>query len=1171
MCGIYTVAACREKRTEIPLEELERLAQRLVAYDPRERRAEALNRVVDSLGRTAYEFLKPHPQAAVVTNGELRDRLAKCASELEKWVRKAERFAEESSLAQAEEEALNFLIGGARDTAWRIRKDVLENAEKIRTLCGPEPVARETLIHFWHLNLVLNNLDRLEVRGRDSAGTAFYLHFPDVASCELFLQKPGIREEAGERGTGESFGDRSIIRPPRTPQALLFAYKVADEVGEMGENVRSLRRKIREDRVLQEALRIPSVRMTILAHTRWASNGVISVSNCHPVDSTVIRDGAVDTGSRGAFIACLNGDIDNFQELKAELASEGVTLPGAVTTDAKIIPVWMDRLCARGMSHEEAFRAMIERFEGSVAVALVASDRPGEIFLAQKGSGQGLFIGPAGEAAGAASELYGLVELTDRYVKAHGERKEKGRTEGECFRIRVEAGKAIAEILTDGGASSVPSERIDRAEITTRDIDRGDFPRYLLKEINESVASVRKTLRGKIASGEDRFRIRLAEETLHGEFSARLKEGKIKRIFLIGQGTAAVAAQGIAYLLERAIGSLPIEIKALKATELSGHHLRDDMRDTLVVAVSQSGTTTDTNRTVDLVRARGAYVVGIVNRRNSDLVFKSDGVLYTSDGRDIEMSVASTKAFYAQTTAGQLLALSLAQALGALPREELEREVESLLKLPSALERTLQLSPQVKELARRYALRRRYWAIVGTGPGKIAANEIRIKLSELCYKAIAVDFLEDKKHIDLSSEPLIIVCATGLEEAQTGDAVKEIAIFKAHRALPIVITEEGEERFLEYAAGCISVPRYEGSLAFLLPVMIGHLFGYHAAETFEKAAVRFRKFRRRVVETAESVAASSSDPRPEDIAKDPELVEEALALCDLLRKGKLDSALEVSTALSVADSLDFLLGRYSLDLLPEKFACPGTVANCLSVVEKTLSRAIDEMTRPIDAIKHQAKTVTVGVSRIEDVKYEGVLWDVVRELGLPPEKVPTSAGTFMSAFGALVSGVEGLTLYKVRNLTPLGQPTEATSLHVVTRRGCASVIPTRYETARALLGTKLQVVTERAPYVGFGQRDERRIVIVPFTGGGREGFLLLVHVTLEPWGEPAKRLKALRADRRRYNRLIASVTERDVPWSEDLLNLVDNDTLFLKTPEEAASAIVESVRVGATGSGMRRG
>ncbi len=120
------------------------------------------------------------------------------------------------------------------------------------------------------------------------------------------------------------------------------------------------------------------------------------------------------------------------------------------------------------------------------------------------------------------------------------------------------------------------------------------------------------------------------------------------------------------------------------ATELSGFGLRDDMRDTLVIAISQSGTTTDTNRTVDVARDRGAFVVAIVNRRNSDLVDKSDGVLFTSDGRDVEMSVASTKAFYAQIAAGALLAVAIADGLGVDRR----RLVEPLAATACASSRT---------------------------------------------------------------------------------------------------------------------------------------------------------------------------------------------------------------------------------------------------------------------------------------------------------------------------------------------------------------------------------------------------------------------------------------------------------------------------------------------------
>src|SRR5213075_283719 len=123
--------------------------------------------------------------------------------------------------------------------------------------------------------------------------------------------------------------------------------------------------------------------------------------------------------------------------------------------------------------------------------------------------------------------------------------------------------------------------------------------------------------------------------------------------------------QSFAAALRTMTSETELRVDASLATELSGFGLRADMRDTLVIAISQSGTTTDTNRTVDLARARGAVVIAIVNRRQSDLVDKCDGVLYTSDGRDVEMSVASTKAFYAQLAAGHLLALALAAELGA--------------------------------------------------------------------------------------------------------------------------------------------------------------------------------------------------------------------------------------------------------------------------------------------------------------------------------------------------------------------------------------------------------------------------------------------------------------------------------------------------------------------------
>ena len=163
-----------------------------------------------------------------------------------------------------------------------------------------------------------------------------------------------------------------------------------------------------------------------------------------------------------------------------------------------------------------------------------------------------------------------------------------------------------------------------------------------------------------------------------------------------------------------------------------------------------------------------------------------------------------------------ILALALASELGTRDPADVLAEARDLEALPEAMEETLRLERDIAALARRFALSRAHWAVVGTGASKIAADEVRIKLSELCYKSIAIDHLEDKKHIDLSSEPLIIVCAHGMPEECIGDAVKEVAIFRAHNSIPIVITEEGEDRFDPYAAGVIKLPAYGGRLGYLL-------------------------------------------------------------------------------------------------------------------------------------------------------------------------------------------------------------------------------------------------------------------------------------------------------------------------------------------------------------------
>ena len=394
--------------------------------------------------RASYGLIARGGFLAVLRDGSLRARLEGAARSLRDWSRALEAQLELGTFKnQRQAELANTLMVGGRDLEWQIDRDILSNLEPLRRLLGGEDFPDAVLGHGWQLNLVLNSLDRLEVRGRDSAALAVYLRFPDRAGLERFLDGPGSprRTELEARSKLPAFSHLALVQPDSNERTFLFAYKVAEEVGEMGQNVRFLRDAIARDGFFQAALREPRVEVQALAHTRWASNGVVSLPNCHPVDSTISVSGRPLTGSRGGVVAVLNGDVDNYQELfQRYIRDQGMEIDEEITTDAKIIPLVVGHHYRRTGSLEEAFRTAFDEFEGSMAIGIMAADRPGEFLFGQKGSGQGLFIGFAGPTVAVASEMYGLVELTPDYLKAEGERT----AGGEVFRLK--AGPAGVEV-----------------------------------------------------------------------------------------------------------------------------------------------------------------------------------------------------------------------------------------------------------------------------------------------------------------------------------------------------------------------------------------------------------------------------------------------------------------------------------------------------------------------------------------------------------------------------------------------------------------------------------------------------------------------------------------------------------------------------------------------------
>jgi glutamine---fructose-6-phosphate transaminase (isomerizing) len=1055
----------------------------------------------------------------------------------------------------AELEAVNAAVIRLKDAVWAVEKDRVRTVRAVADLAGSEPGWGATEA-YTSIQQALSAIDRLEVRGRDSAG----LHVL-VRDHGLDVDSPAVARLMRGRASDPLFRSGTVRV---VDGCLSFVYKAAAEIGELGDNTRALRDALRADDLLRLAVASDRAVAVVLGHTRWASVGIISQPNAHPVDSAEEGDGD------GPFVvASLNGDVDNFADLKA---LDGLRIAPEITTDAKVIPTLVARRVAEGADLATAFRNTVASFEGSVAIAASASAAPDKLLLALRGSGQALYVGVADGAYIVASEPYGVIELTPRYLRLDGETPANPdnptASRGQIVVLdgaRAGTLEGIERLAYDGTPLPVTGDDIAGAQITTRDIDRGDFPHYLLKEITESPASFRKTLRGKLVERDGTLEVSLGADTLPDDVRAGLRSGAIDRVLVIGQGTAAVAGQALAAGLARFTAESDLRVDALPATELSGFGLRSSMADTLVVAISQSGTTTDTNRTVDLVRSRGAKVVAIVNRRGSDLTDKSDGVLYTSDGRDVEMSVASTKAFYSQIAAGLLLAAAVADEVGGHVDQAV---LEALRGLPAAMGEVLDRRPTIAEAAHRLAPAKRYWAVVGNGGNRIAAAEVRIKLSELCYKSIASDSTEDKKHIDLSCEPLIVVCAAGLSGSTADDVAKEVAIYRAHKASPVVIATDGQSRYAS-ALHVIPVPETHPDLAFVLSAMAGHVFGYEAALAIDGLARPLREARAAI----EGVIARGGlgTGRPDGLGARPGGADDTLVLpvdgeallrrlrpdletaarryFDGLRVGGYDGQLEASTAVRLAALLRYVLGVIPLDAYQVDQGKVGTPAVVIDDLTAALTQAIEELTRPVDAIKHQAKTVTVGISRTDETLLEVPLVRQVVSTGAHRDQLTYRTLRTLADISPAVAAVVGYTRYRIEGrVGPEGTATAT----VVDRGGIARDLPSRTDRSPELRGTKHRVASERELLVARGRRDGRPIVIVPEVKDGEATGITLLHVRFADPLPVATARGMLQGYRNRYAVLRDAVLETEPTFREDLLADIPVDVLLTEPINQLA-------------------
>ena len=1189
LAGIVAVKPAADQKTGIDLDGLEMQFKRIAEQNfsccaeqnlPLEDLYLNGGEALDQFLAHVQKLKRSQAFIALFLHREQIDQLAGLSKQVSTLIREEEKTLSKhmGHLETGLVECISARLEKLKDAQWSLANEIKGNIDKTDALIAHPPAAQDpkAIKIFREINTVLNSIDRLEVRGRDSAGISllFVLAKDDFSEFQDLLENDELQPSLIERMSNKVLLNNDISIYPQVLSdttelvAISFTYKIAAEIGRLGDNIAFIRDQIKNDAIFQRLTTCSLNHYTISSHTRWASIGEISEANCHPVDNKLAGE---EVPVNGIIHACLNGDIDNYLDIKAGMENQGLALPTGISTDTKIIPLQIEQYLRQGYDMQEAFRLAVNNFEGSHAISMHSDLAPGKLFLSQKGSGQAIFVGLSDEMYIPASEVYGFVEETSDYLKLDGEKiveGASGKTQGQIFILDQTSSGGIDGITAmyyDGTPITLSEADIKHTDITSRDIDRQNFPHYFLKEISESPLSVEKTLYNRwksVDENPDQLATALDQSVLPASLATAIADKSIRRIFFVGQGTAGVAAKACADILDYYLNDPLLVIDALKASELSGSKLSegdapDSMADALIVAISQSGTTTDTNRTVDMVRERGASTLAIVNRRDSDLTFKVDGVMYTSTGRDLEMSVASTKAFYSQIVAGALLSLHIARLAGKRGAEFVSQELQDLLEMPTHMKTILDMQEQVAVSARKLAGTKTYWATVGSGPNKASADEIRIKLSELCYKTISSDFVEDKKHIDLSSEPLIIVCAAGSRDTVIGDIIKDTAIFKAHKATPVVIADQGEQRFAPYAEDIFHVPVVSEHLAPIVNTLVGHIWGYYAALAINEGSKFLNDFRTETRKNIDDSAREGLDVYEVILEKS---FRERMAIFyrDFRAKRKQKQfPLSIAKASDLTLLLKYLAGRLPVSDFEIDFGIKGTALNMLNTLFKYLGDSINSMSRPIDAIKHQAKTVTVGTSRISE-KIEGLLFDMLTEEGLKASQLTNKNVLVLKNLQQIVAHTKGSILYRIGRLNLLGEPTRDTTIEVLSKKGELDPIPSRVETDSALKGTKRIIVKQGNVYIGKGRKDDRSIIVIPFmsSGGNIIENLLLLNIAFQKNIALDIKIKALGG---KHEHIKNIVQENSIDWHDRLIETVEMDELFGLSAEKIGERIVSQL------------
>lgn len=520
-----------------------------------------------------------------------------------------------------------------------------------------------------------------------------------------------------------------------------------------------------------------------IGHTRWATHGKPSVINAHP-----------HSNSDKTIFVVHNGIIENYTELRDWLKKKGYEF--ASETDTEVVPHLIDYFRKKTGSFEKGFVSAMAEIRGAYAIVAMSAHEPGKLYAARLSSP--MVIGVGKDECIVASDPSAILQHTKEVVYVHDDEM-----------VIIEAGNYKITNLKEDKAVKRQTEHLD---FDVNQVELGDYPHYMLKEIFEAPQTIRLAALGRVNASTGTIKLggleNVAEQLRH-----------IDRIVIVACGTASYAGMLGEYLIEELSG-IPVEVQVG-----SEFKYRDEpfSRGTALIVVSQSGETADTIAAIKKAEKYGALCLGVVNAVGSTIARMTHAGVYCHAGP--ELAVASTKAFISQVLILLEIALFLGHERSPLYQDLLE-EIEAL---PAKAEKVLQQADTIKKIANKYKDYKDF-LFIGRRYSYPVALEGTLKLKE-CALIHAEGFAAgEMKHgplalIDEDFPTFALACDDPMLE-KTISNMQEI---RARRGKIIAVATEGNKQIAQHADDVIYIPKTMEQTESILQGIVVQLFAYYVA------------------------------------------------------------------------------------------------------------------------------------------------------------------------------------------------------------------------------------------------------------------------------------------------------------------------------------------------------